>query len=341
MNNSSELLQDPHVVEAFLAGDRMVIHDLGQTYLNVMGRAPIPNEEISAFLHGSPQYLEPIGHGWGMSTDDAVRCLFDTERTKAFIQAISASVRILKSRFPGEPLSAVEAGCGTGVLAVAMAHAGIDKVKAIDINPTTAAYTEQFINALGLSDKIEVIHADATVFVPDSGIHLLVSENMHTGLYFEPQQQIVAHFLPYLEPGGVLLPQGVNLRFKLASLHWDQIGAKHTELRKAISNVWDIGETWSSWEVIEFQGQKPFDGNITGMVPFGEVANPNGLITQMEVVIDSATVNILRNAQAQFLGQPHVVQILVYDGSTQGKATQGVFSYQAGGDAPDIVQLTL
>lgn len=335
INQNKELLQDPQAVEAFLSGEAMIVHDLGQLYLQVMGKDHIPKEDLNDFLLGSPEYLEPVGHGWGMSTDDALRCLFDTERTKAFIQGINKSATFLHDRFPGKPLRAIEAGCGTGILAVAMAYAGFDSVIAIDINPVTAHFTDAFIINLGLSDRIKVLNGDATVFAPDEGIHLVVSENMHTGLYFEPQQQIISNLLRFLTDGGIVLPQGISMRNALATIDWAAAGKNHAELRRVHEHIQHGPKLWNEWYEIPFQGNKPFDGVIVGTVPVDN-DQANALLTEMNVHVWDGI--ILPSSMAQFLGQPHAVGINLH---RQPNVIQshGVFAYQAGGEPPKVVRI--
>lgn len=334
MNNHFEI-DNSETKAAFLAGDSILIKDLGQMYLKSMGKEPIPTSEISSFLQGSPAYLQPVGEGWGMSTDDAIRCLFDTERTSRFVRSIKKSVTLIKERFGQHELTAVEAGCGTGILAVAMALAGIDHVTALDINPVTVKHTQRFIEGLGLANKIETIKADATRFIPDNTFHLLVSENMHTGLYFEPQQQIIGHFYKFLKDGGIVLPQSISMRYGLAELDWKGLGKNHAEFKKVLPYVQHMVRSWSGWETILFQGKEPFDGKIEGIVPVDEFST-NALVTQMNVHIWSDV--ILPSSTAQFLGQPHVVQVELLE-CKNPEVKYGKFLYQAGGEPPRKVRL--
>ena len=64
----------------------------------------------------------------GLETVDAVHCVLDKNRTFAFLEAIERSVK------PGEVV--VEAGLGTGILAVMAATLGAE-VYGIEINKDT------------------------------------------------------------------------------------------------------------------------------------------------------------------------------------------------------------
>ena len=323
----NELLEEKQIV-AFLEGDSSIISHLGQIYLKVMGQNPIPKHAMADFLKGSPHYLAPIGEGWGMSTDDAVRCLFDINRTRIFIKGIAKAVKELKKHNGG--ISALEAGCGTGILAVAMVFAGVDKVNAIEINPVTAKYTDMFVHKLGLKDRIEVVNSDATTFTPNTAIDILTSENMHTGLFFEPQMQIISHFIPYMSAGSIILPESVSLSFALAKAHWDKIDKKHTELRKVNSLV-DRVSDWGILPTINFRDCNA-DNPINGILPINGKA-ANALIVEMDIQIYPG-LN-LKSGQAEFLGQPHVIQI----SSLAQTGTYGFLHYQPGGSPPEKINI--
>ena len=77
--------------EAFLEGDQSAVFAVGSQFMIANNMEPIPSDKVAEFLGGwSPEYLHQIGEGWGMSTADAIRCLYDTVRTAAFIKGIKA-----------------------------------------------------------------------------------------------------------------------------------------------------------------------------------------------------------------------------------------------------------
>lgn len=315
-----------HTKEAFLAGDVMVLKDLGAKYLSILGKPPIPDDKLNAFLKGSPEYLQPIGEGWGMSTDDALRCLFDSNRTVLFIKGIVNTVKQLKLQFPGQELTAVEAGCGTGVLALALANAGVNHVIGIEINLHTARATSEFINELKMSEKIKIVNDDATIFNPGKPIDIIVSENMHTGLFFEPQAQIVSNLKKYLNLNGVVIPHEVNLYYAPASIEWDNIGKDQIELRKVDPSLIKEVGNFSCFPRIDFTQTIP--SVISGYIPL--LKKPmNGLVVEMDVNISNG--NILKSGRAEFLGQPHLVKVEITN--ADGKDFALIY-YQPGKNPP-------
>lgn len=322
------------VETGFLLGDKEAILTMGDYYMFVNGKEPVPHDRIAEFVGGwSPNYLHNIGEGWGMSTTDAIRCLYDTYRTTTFIKGVTEAVNVLKKRFPGEELVGIEAGCGTGILAVTEVLAGMDKVLALEINPTTAEYAQKFVDGLGLSDKIDIILADATKFQPRRDVHLLVSENMHTGLFLEPQVQIINNLRGSLQDGGIIIPRGVSLSFRLACVQWEKIRKEHVELRSVPEDeVMNLG-TYCFLPVVDFSSVGQVD-LIKGVVSVDGVVT-NSLIVEMDVnVWDGLTI---KSGQAEFLGQPHLVKI--DPPRIMRERKYGFFYYNPGGVPPSKLEL--
>lgn len=306
--------------EAFLEGDTSAILTMGDVFMRANGKAPIPHDKIDAFVDGwSPEYLHETGDGWGMSTADAIRCLYDVHRTTTFIKGIKDATNVLKKQSPNKPLVA---GCGTGILAIAAALSGVEKVTALEINPVTATHAKNFIAALGLEEKITVIQADATTYAPEEKADILITENMHTGLFLEPQAQVLQNLRQYMEPQGILLPESVGLHFTGAQANWDEIDKPHTEFR-GVAHLVDVGNEYSSLPKIDFYSIDP-EKPINGLVPLNGIPT-NALLVEMDVHVFGE--HVIKSGHAEFLGQPHIVRV-----GTSGKGDLGFFSYMAGVD---------
>ena len=107
---------------------------------------------------------------------------------------------------------AFDIGTGTGVLAAVLARRGIERVVATDIDPRALACARENVQQLGLSQTVDVVHAD---LFPEGRAPLVIcnppwiparpSSPMEHGIY-DPESQMLRRFLralpDHLEPGG-------------------------------------------------------------------------------------------------------------------------------------------
>jgi predicted RNA methylase len=142
----------------------------------------------------------------GLETVDAVHCILDRNRTFAFLEAIEKSVK------PGEVV--VEAGLGTGILAIMAAALGAE-VYGIEINKDTLDLARQLSRMFiknGLFDQknLLLIEADASTWNPPKQIDLIISENIYAGMFYEMQIPIVNHLIPFQSTSGQMIPDGMS-----------------------------------------------------------------------------------------------------------------------------------
>jgi len=107
---------------------------------------------------------------------------------------------------------AFDVGTGTGVLAAVLAHRGVQRVIATDMEPRALACARENIDRLGLSKQVEVVNAD---LFPDGRAPLVVcnppwvparpSSPLEHGIY-DPESRMLLGFLKglaaHLEAGG-------------------------------------------------------------------------------------------------------------------------------------------
>ena len=316
----NELIES-HVREAFLCGDPTAIISMGEMYLRI-NNLPSPGN-MEQFLLGEPLYLGEEGSShWGMSTEDAIRCLFDTKRTTAFIKGIASGIKEIKKQKPFEQVRVIEAGGGTGILAIAAAFAGA-KVDVLEINPTTAQETARFIAALGLTDQITVINTDATTYNPQDSVDMIITECMHTGLAIEPQIQIMQHLRSYLTPEGLLIPKGVFLSYALARAQMNN-NHQHTEVRN-LASIDHIGP-WSGKQYIDFKTAR--SGEITFIAEMSTVP-ANVVLAEMDVQVHDGI--LLKSGEAAFLGQPHAIELDAPKELHPSEETHAFVHYTMGG----------
>jgi len=119
-------------------------------------------------------------------------CLLDKRRTELFKKAI---VQIVK---PEDTV--IDAGTGTGIMALFAAEAGAKKVYACDIAEDVLKQAQKNIDASPYKNRIQVVHADMKKFSKLKDVDVLIMEMMDTGMVSE--QQGVA--IKYLKKNGVV-----------------------------------------------------------------------------------------------------------------------------------------
>jgi SAM-dependent methyltransferase len=110
------------------------------------------------------------------STDFPYSCLRDRQRTRALECAINATVQ------PGDVV--LDAGAGTGILALLAARAGARRVFAVEIDPVLCSHLRRTVAANGLEHVIMVSEDDARNFA-GAEVSVLTIELVETGLIDE------------------------------------------------------------------------------------------------------------------------------------------------------------
>ncbi|MDP2825600.1 MAG: 50S ribosomal protein L11 methyltransferase [Sulfuritalea sp.] len=126
-------------------------------------------------------------------TEGVFCCLIDEERTIAFKSAIEKAVR------PGDIV--VDAGSGTGVLAMFAADAGAKKVYALELDENNTRVLQGIFTDNGYGDRIEVIQGDATTMTLPENVDVIVCEMIATGLIEELQVPVMNNMLRQVNPG--------------------------------------------------------------------------------------------------------------------------------------------
>ncbi|MBN1417101.1 MAG: 50S ribosomal protein L11 methyltransferase [Bacteroidales bacterium] len=138
-------------------------------------------------------------------------CLYDTDRTKQWKQAIEDVVR------DGDIV--VDAGAGTGILGVFAALDHAKRVYSVELQPRFCKLIENLALKNGVSEKIVVINQDATMVELPEKVDIVICELLCTGQFFEPQVQIINHLRKYFKPGTKLIPRKIESFIQLLDAH--------------------------------------------------------------------------------------------------------------------------
>lgn len=132
--------------------------------------------------------------------------LSDTFRMAAFRTAIEQAV---KSEY-----RVLELGSGTGIMSFLAAKQGA-KVSAVEFNPELVTASREFLKKNGMSTQVEVFQADASSWLPEEPVDLVICEMLHSALLREKQVQVISDFrdahyarfgkIPQFLPGATLL----------------------------------------------------------------------------------------------------------------------------------------
>ncbi|MCO1339920.1 hypothetical protein BJH93_13645 [Kocuria polaris] len=102
------------------------------------------------------------------------------------------------------PGTALDAGCGTGAEAVALAGAGW-QVTGVDISERAVGEAERRANGAGVAARTEWLAADLTTWEPDEQQDLVMTNYAHPSI---PQLEFYRRISAWVAPGGTLLIVG-------------------------------------------------------------------------------------------------------------------------------------
>ena len=168
-----------------------------------------------------------LNNGVAINPNAAAHCAMDYKRSTVFIRGVYAAIKTLKSRFPGTPLEILYAGCGpfaTLLLPIlGKFSAGELKLNLLDIHQRSIDSVELLLTHFGLdTHTVCTIKGDACHYKHDQKLHLVVAETMQKSLEQEPQFAVTANLAPQLSPGGIFIPQQIEVTLCLADLEYEK-----------------------------------------------------------------------------------------------------------------------
>ncbi len=119
-----------------------------------------------------------------------------------------------RRHLPGQHCAFLDAGCGSGILAIAAALLGFQKVVGVDWDPEAVACAKENARRNGVSDRILFTTHDIRAFLPPAPFHALAA-NLETNLLIEEADRISKFLIP--SAGTALFLAGIMSR------DWDAV----------------------------------------------------------------------------------------------------------------------
>lgn len=172
--------------------------------------------------------------GRAISPREAARCLREYARTAKFMQGVRLAVERARELFPEETVRVLYAGCGPfATLVLPLAHlwcAEDVRFTLVDIHKRSLDAARKIACRLGVENSIAAwVQADAANYhiKCDQRPHLLITETMQQALRDETQVAICKNLVPQLCPGGLLVPECIDLLATLINVD-HEFGRKKT-----------------------------------------------------------------------------------------------------------------
>lgn len=161
---------------------------------------------------------------------DALKTIHEF-RTRPFMRGMLAAMEEVRQRFPGEKIQILYAGTGPAAPLVLPVFAKYTpeqvQVDAIDFHESSIRILAELSRDMGTRGYFSsFITGDAiTHRVPENRApHIIVSETMDAGLLNEPQAYITRNLAPQLRPGGIFVPEMIEVSLSQTTDESDDIG---------------------------------------------------------------------------------------------------------------------
>lgn len=166
------------------------------------------------------------------SIDLVTQCLLDKKRTEKFEKAIKKAVQ------PGSIV--LDAGTGSGILALFAARAGASKVFSIEFDPYVAKLARQNVINNGYEQVVQVILGDArNIHLPEgTKVDVVIMEMLTTGMVDEYQVWAVnrLHEKGYITPKTIFLPFKHDTHVTLTEIDF----IDHGFVMKMVKHFWSF-----------------------------------------------------------------------------------------------------
>lgn len=208
LEDITRTLLDPAAEYGALRDACVRMHELFTGICGLDDRSEVSKDTLETRL--------PLGKA--ISPVDAGRCVLDFMRTTKFLRGVRAAIDQARSRFPGEVIEVLYAGCGPfATLALPLTTVfSPNQVRftLLDIHQRSLGCATRIAESLGVSSYFgQFVQTDATTYKcdGDSPIRVLIIETMQMALTKEPQVAIAMNLVPQLGVDGILIPEKITL----------------------------------------------------------------------------------------------------------------------------------
>lgn len=214
-------------------------------------------------------------------------CLLDVRRVKIFKAAIERTVK------PGHVV--LDAGTGTGIMALCAARAGAKKVFAIELDPDIAEVARHNVHANHYDDVIEIVNQDVAMFniKNRAPIDVLIMEMLDTGLIAEHQATTMAALRRncVINDHTRLLPAKVDLLMRVIDYDFDFYGfdmssiiqARNYGAKKRIKRTFSHLQ---SYGIIDFMSVISNRLETSVSLKMNRTGRINGVELRMDIYLD-------------------------------------------------------
>lgn len=179
--------------------------------------------------------------GKAISPLSAARCLWEYRRTAVFLQAMDRALRQAFERFPGERIHIMEAGCGPlAPLTLPFALRYPPErlcITLLDVHRSSLDAARRLAEVLGVKRSLRAcLEADATTLRLESEArpHIIACELLLRALKREPQVAATRNLAPQLRPGGIFLPERIDVQ---ACLFDARAYFRHADKEEPLSEI--------------------------------------------------------------------------------------------------------
>ena len=262
VQSHTRILMDPNAYPAAQRESALALHRVLSEYIKLDDGDPTADDIRESYLPS----------GKAISPQDAARCLPDFVRTGRFLRGIADAISEARSRFEDETVRVLYAGCGPfAILVLPIAHRWTsDEVQftLLDYHARSLNSARQVADGLGVLDRIDhFVQADAALYrCPSDALPtVLITETMQRALEKEPQVAITKNLAQQLRPGGLIVPEQIELHLTLLNPD-KEFSFDSTDLereRRELGCVMQLHQTGNhcfdiTWPDIPMENLQPF-----------------------------------------------------------------------------------